>query len=299
MVIKVTVGLCVRNGAQVVKNAFKSISIQDYPHELMKLVIVNDGSVDNTLSLAQEFARGIDIQTVIISTTGVGLGTARQLVVNNADGDYIVWVDDDLVLSKDFIRNHVEFMEKNPNVGAARGIYNLNINNPSIIELPIFVYAILNNTPNPKAIGTGGAIFRIKALENVGGFDIHIKGAGEDKDISHRIIKSGWALATNTSSKVYSSKNNPKTWPTLWKKWFGYGYGNHLLYHKHNFKELLIEIFPPLALLSIIKLSIMIYRLNNMKKIFFLAVPLSFIYIAKSFGFLRAHFDEYGHTKDI
>ncbi len=45
---KVTIGLCVKNGAKVVKTAFDSISIQDYPHEFLKLVIIDEGSSDYT-----------------------------------------------------------------------------------------------------------------------------------------------------------------------------------------------------------------------------------------------------------
>src|SRR5208283_3842965 len=97
------------------------ISIQDYPHEFLKLVIVDNGSSDNTLSLAIKFAQETDIKTFVTSSKGKGLGATRQIVVDNAEGDYVVWVDDDLVLTKDYVRNQVEFMEKNPNVGAARG----------------------------------------------------------------------------------------------------------------------------------------------------------------------------------
>ena len=103
MKTRVTIGLCVKNGAKVVKTAFDSISIQDYPHELLKLVIVNDGSSDNTLALAMEFAKKTDIKTFVISSKGNGLGAARQIVVDNAEGDYIVWEDDDLVLGDGFL----------------------------------------------------------------------------------------------------------------------------------------------------------------------------------------------------
>ena len=44
-----------KNGAKEFK-AFDSIAIQNYPHELMELIVDNDSS-DNTLSLAMEFAQ--------------------------------------------------------------------------------------------------------------------------------------------------------------------------------------------------------------------------------------------------
>jgi glycosyltransferase involved in cell wall biosynthesis len=292
---KVTVGLCVKNGARVVKTAFDSISIQDYPHELLKLVIVDDSS-DNTLSLAMEFAQETDIETFVTRSKGKGLGAARQIVVDNAEGDYLVWVDDDLVFPEDFVRKHVEFMEKNPNVGAARGI-NIQVA-PQVTIITTVEYALLIplNSADQKAFATGGAIFRLKALEGVGGFDVRIRGAGEDLDVTHRIRESGWTLAVNNSASFYK-KYPPATLKALWKKWFWYGYGNHFLYHKYNDQWLLMEYFPPLILWTGIKVSYLIYRVTNMKKVFVIPILNSFSTIANYAGFIRAHSDEYGHEK--
>jgi len=295
MNIKVTMGLCVKNGAKVVKTAFDSISIQDYPHEFLKLVIVDDGSSDNTLSLAMKFAQETDIKTFVTSSKGKGLGATRQIAVDNAEGDYIVWVDDDLALWKDFIRNQVEFMEKNPNVGAARGISFQVAPQAPIITIAEYGSLLLSHSQNPKTIGTGGAIFRLKALESVGEFDIRIKGAGEDQDISTRLRESGWALSTNNSARV-DQKYPPATPKALWKRHFWYGYGNHFLFHKYNDQRLLMEHFPPFALWGGLKMSYLIYRVTNMKKVFVFAILHSFSMIAQCIGFIRAHLDGYGHA---
>ena len=291
---KVTIGLCVKNCAKIVKTAFDSISIQDYPHEFLKLVIVDDGSSDNTLSLAMEFAQEADIKTFVTSSKGKGLGVTRQIAVDNAEGDYIVWVDDDLALLKDFIRNQVEFMEKNPNVGAARGIDQV-APQAKIIGITEYESLLLSYSQNPKKIGAGGAIFRLKALESVGGFDIRIKGAGEDIDISTRIRESGWALSTNNSARL-CKKDRPATLKALWKRNFWYGYGNHFLFHKYKDQRLLMDYFPPFVLLGGLKLSYLIYRVTNMKRVFVFAILDSFSMIANYIGFIRAHLDGYGHA---
>jgi glycosyltransferase involved in cell wall biosynthesis len=298
MNIKVTIGLCVKNAAEIVKTAFDSISIQDYPHEFMKLVIVDDGSSDNTLSLAKKFARETDIQTFVTSSKGKGLGALRQIVVDNAEGDYIVWVDDDLVLSKDFIRNHVEFMEKNPNVGAAKGINDQITTQQTIFTIAEFASLIPSHSLNLKTIGAGGAIFRLKALERVGGFDIQIKGAGEDQDISTKIRESGWALSTNYSARVFQ-KYPPATPKALWKRHFWYGYGTHFLFHKYKDQQLLMEYFLPFALWVGLKTSCLIYRVTNRKKVFVFAILYSFNMTAQCLGFIRAHLDGYGHVNGI
>jgi cellulose synthase/poly-beta-1,6-N-acetylglucosamine synthase-like glycosyltransferase len=287
MDIKVTIGVCVKNAAKTVKTSFESISIQDYPHELLKLVIVDDGSSDDTFLLAREFAQETDIPTLITSSKGKGLGATRQIAVDNAEGDYIVWVDDDFVLPKDFIRNQVDFMEKNPNVGAARIVYTPTSSQTNLSKINEYAYLLYSVSEHPKTIGTGGAIFRVKALERVGGFDIHIKGAGEDQDVSRRIRESGWVLATNP---LRIDKKEPKvTLKILWKKSLWYGYGNHFLFHKYDDAASLMKYFPPFTLWIALSLSNKIYRKNSTKKTFFFVFIFTFRTLAESIGFVHTH----------
>lgn len=295
MKAKVTIGLCIKNCAKIVKTAFDSISIQDFPHELMKLVIVDNGSCDNTLSLALDFAQKTDIPTFVTSSKGKGLAATRQIVVDTAEGDYVVWEDDDLVLAKDYVKKQIEFMEKNPSVGAARGHYDVSSDQG--------IFSVLNlisliPSPSLDQIGTGGAIFRLTALEKVRGFDNRIKGAGEDIDVSRRIAKSGWKLATVDSAKLYH-KNPKETLTAFWRSQFGYGYGNHYIFHKHGDKQFIIQYFPPFTFLIGLKTSSILYRVTDLKKAFSYFVLYFLTKIAGSLGFARAHLDGYGHHNKV
>ncbi len=293
MSVKITLGLCVKNAAEVVKTAFDSISIQDYPHEFLKLVIVDNGSVDNTLSLAMDFAKKTDIETFVTSSKGKWLGDTRQIAVNNAEGVYILWIDDDLVLSKDYIRNQVEFMEKNPSVGAASGVSVQVAPLPSIVIVAEYG-RLIHRPQNPKVIGTAGSIFRLKALRRVGGFDVRIQGAGEDNDISTRLRESGWALSYNSSARVYQ-RYPPATLRALWRRYFWYGYANHFLFHKYKDRRLLTQYFPPIVFWGGLKMSYLIYRVTKKKKVFVFSIFHSFSMMAGCSGFIRAHLDGYGH----
>ncbi|MGD0994174.1 MAG: glycosyltransferase family A protein [Candidatus Bathyarchaeia archaeon] len=297
---KVTIGLCVKNASCTIKFAFNSIATQDYPHEFLKLVIVDNGSIDNTLSLALEFAKQTDIRTLVVSSKGKGLGASRQMAVDNAEGDYIVWVDDDYILQKDFIRKQTEFMDKNPNVGAARGLHIQNSSSTLVGSLAIAGFVLPSwNLPNPETIGTGGAIFRLKAIERVRGFDIQIKGAGEDQDISQRIRESGWPLATNVSVGVLKKKQGETTLRSLWKHQIWYGYGNHFLFHKFKNQKMLLDYNPPYALLYGFITSKRIYHVTKKKNVFFFTILYPFIKTAQFLGFIRAHLDGYGHVTAV
>lgn len=293
MNVKVTVGVCVKNLEKEVKAALESVVKQDFPHKLMKLVVVDDGSTDKTSLVVRDFVSKIDIKTVVFSNGWKGLGASRQIVVDNAEGDYIVWVDGDCVLKEDFIRNHIEFMEKNPNVGAART--QLIPTEKTLVDtLESSGHLLVNARAQLKTIGTGGTIFRLKAIKQVGGFDTNIRGAGEDQDISYRMKKSGWALCRNSSSELYHT-GVPKTWKELWDRHFWYGYGRHFLFHKYKVQMLSWELFPPCALVIGFKTSFRIYEITRKKRVFLLAVHYFFRSIASCLGFVRAHLDGYGH----
>src|SRR5208337_5334906 len=75
-----------------------------------------------------------------------------------------------------------------------------------------------------KLIGTGGSMFRVKALKQVNGFDEHIEGAGEDLDLVLRLKKAGWLIRPNTAEfyELHGGLSKPKD---LWKKYFWYGHG--------------------------------------------------------------------------
>jgi glycosyltransferase involved in cell wall biosynthesis len=291
--VKVTIGLCVRNSEKEVSIALNSIFNQDYPHRLMKLIVVDDGCTDNTIPIVRTFISKKDIETTILVSGGKGLGYSRQMVVDNAEGDYIVWVDDDFSLQKTFVSRQIEFMERNSTVGAAC---------PRPIVKTKTTFTSVGNTgfliqpQNPTSIGTGGAIFRIKAIKAVGGFDLEIKGAGEDKDISYRIFKAGWLLARNNSATL-SREFPPVSLVSLWRKHVWYGRANHFIYHKNVDKKLLFSNYFPFAFLGGVTDALRIYSINREKITFILPLYNGFIHTAELFGFIRAHFDEYGHFR--
>jgi glycosyltransferase involved in cell wall biosynthesis len=242
---KVTIGMCVKNGAATLSYAIKSVLAQDFPHKLIELIFVDDGSIDASARIIRAYADSADMTVKVFSQKWRGLGASRQLVVDVAEGDYIVWVDCDMILPTDHIRKQVEFMEGNPKVGIAKARYGILEGENAIAtleNLPFVLQDLKRGLLNPKLPGTGGAIFRVEAIRQVGGFDTGLKGCGEDQDAAFRVKANGW-LISRSPAIFYEKRVN--TWSGLWKKWFWYGRGDRQLYRRNRHVFSLLGMSPP------------------------------------------------------
>jgi len=284
--MKITVGVCVKNSERTIKGALAGILNQKYPREQMQVIIVDGCSTDRTLSIIENMASEMDMPVEILSDKGKGLGAARQTVVDNAKGDYIVFVDGDVELQEDFVQKQVDFMEKNPKVATAVGRYMFKEGN-----LLSTVWSLCCYVAPP--MGTDGTIFRLEALRQVEGFDENIRGAAEDTDVILRIRKEGWEISANEEAQFYH--NCRQSLREFWKERAWIGSGSHYLNHKHGCLNPLWRSLPAGSLRYGLELAIESYGSTNRKTSFLIPPLLVFGNIAWWFGFIQAHFNGYGH----
>ena len=296
MTPKVTIGVCVRNCETSVKESIGSILNQDFPHELMEVIFVDDGSDDGTLRVILDSVSRMDMRVKIFSGKWRGLGPARNIVVDNARGDYIVWVDGDMVLPKDHVRRQVEFMEQNPKVGIAKAKYGMLARENIVAALeniPFMVDDSRDGTVNPKLPGTGGSIYRVEAVKEVNGFDSRMKGVGEDQDAAYRVKEAGWSLCKGPA--VFFERRE-QTWKGLWDRYFWYGYGDYHLYRKNRSIFSLHKMVPPAGFFAGLLYSLIAYRLTRRKVVFLLPFHYAFKMVAWCLGFAKGHMDFVRHV---
>lgn len=89
--IKFSIIICTYNMADCIKNAINSILEQDYKD--YEIIIVNDCSKDNTIKLIKQLANS-KIK-LINNKVNIGLGASRNIGVEKAKGEYILYLDAD------------------------------------------------------------------------------------------------------------------------------------------------------------------------------------------------------------
>lgn len=98
----ISIILPVYNGETFVSDAIKSCLNQTYTN--IELIIVDDASTDNTLSIAKNFADADSRIKIITSTTNKKLPASLNIGHRLAKGRFITWTSDDNLYQKDAIK---------------------------------------------------------------------------------------------------------------------------------------------------------------------------------------------------
>ncbi|WP_424571662.1 glycosyltransferase family 2 protein [Weissella soli] len=103
----VSVLVAAYNVEKTITYTIKSILNQTYQY--VEIIVVNDGSKDQTMEVLQEFKNRI----TIIETVNQGLGAARNIALDAANGDYIMFMDgDDYFVHNNVISDMISTSER-------------------------------------------------------------------------------------------------------------------------------------------------------------------------------------------
>jgi glycosyltransferase involved in cell wall biosynthesis len=95
------------NAQEWIADTLKSAIAQSWPRT--EVIVVNDGSTDRTLAVAQRFiSRGV----TLVSQRNQGAAAARNLALSLSRGDYIQWLDADDLLERDKIARQMAVAER-------------------------------------------------------------------------------------------------------------------------------------------------------------------------------------------
>jgi glycosyltransferase involved in cell wall biosynthesis len=257
----------------------------------MEVIIVDDGSEDETLSIAKDYANKMDMKVSVFHHEWKGLGPSRNVVVDNACGDYIIWVDADMTIPKDHVKKQVEFMQHNPNVGIGKARYGLLPEEKVVTTLEIVPFLVFDSRngsldARAKLPGTGGAIYRVRAIRAAGGFDNSITRGGEDTDAARRVRAAGWLISR--SPTVFYEKGR-ETWQGLWAQYFQHGCALLDIYRKNRSAFSIYRMNPIGGFLNGALYVVDAYRITGNKAVLLLPFHFAFKMTAWCVGFSRAY----------
>ncbi len=217
----------VKDEAIVVERLFETIQKLTYPKEQVQVVLVEDGSTDNTLALCRQFEASRGNVVVLQRSVSNGKPSALNFALQHCTGDFIAVFDADNVLASDALVNVAKYFE-DPAVAAVQG-RNLSINpcqnmltQFTSYEESAWCEAYLRGK---DSLGLfvhlrGSCQFiRRQVLEAVGGFDEAT--LSEDMELSARLTERGFRL--RYGGDVCAWQESPSTLSMLLRqrtRWF-------------------------------------------------------------------------------
>jgi len=115
----ISVIMPVKNAGDFVGAAVESIIDQTY--KSWEMIVVDDGSTDETGKILQKFARKDKRITVITNKKSKGIGASLNLALTKAKGKYIARMDGDDISLPNRLATQVAFLQKHPKIVAVGG----------------------------------------------------------------------------------------------------------------------------------------------------------------------------------
>lgn len=106
---KISVIVPAYNCQDTIERCIKSIQNQTYKD--LEIIVVNDGSTDNTETLLHEL-QNEDDRIIVISIPNGGVSHARNTGLDNATGEYITFVDSDDYIDKEMYETLYNLIKK-------------------------------------------------------------------------------------------------------------------------------------------------------------------------------------------
>jgi 2-beta-glucuronyltransferase len=181
------------NSLKHLKNLLKSLEKQTAPLGAFDVIIVDDGSTDETVGWVGDFQKKSPLKIQLISTPNQGPGSARNIGATEARTKWIGFLDADVTVPENWVEVALA-LEKPPKVGAYEG----RVEVPNYSQASMFTHQTENL--NGGKYTTCNLLIR-KELVN---FSTNYRGAfREDSDLAFSIIESGFNIVFEPNLKAF------------------------------------------------------------------------------------------------
>ena len=235
----ITIGIPAYNEEEGIIKTLRSLVQANYPANKLEIIVVNDGSKDNTAQLVREFMK-THPQVQLINKLNGGKGPAINSALAIAKGELFGVIDADSRIEKDAIKALLQQFN-GPKTGAV--ITRIRVDNPRnfLERMQRFEYIMSSLTRfmmrnfGTLAITHGVlSMFRTNVLRKVGGFVQDRNNITEDFEIALRMRRHGYTVEMEPKAIGYTSV--PNTVKSVWRQRIRWSRG--YLYNMINYKDL-------------------------------------------------------------
>jgi len=221
--------ITVYNKQNTIGKTLESLLAQ--PADFKEIIVVDDGSVDDSAKIVQELAsKHKNIKYIFQKNQGVAGALNTGLKI--AKGNFVVVLDDDVILDDHWISKLMPYFE-NEKIAGVSGLTKLM--NPKNIWAALAGYNVEYrqskiNSEFVDHLSTANTIYRKSVLDKIGLFDTDFR-YGQDNELSYRIIQAGYKLAL--SKKTFCLHFWPENFTGYFKQRLHGAMGRMMLIKKY------------------------------------------------------------------
>ncbi len=216
------------NAAKFIAAAIQSVIVQTYTN--WELLITDDCSKDNSMTIAKDFAQTDPRIKVFSTKKNSGAAITRNISIRHAQGKYIAFLDSDDTWEPNKLETQIKFMEDN-NIAFSFSNYAIMKEDGTALEKTIKA---------PKAIGYHGYLRNtiigcltvIIDKEKTGYFEMPNIKSSQDMALWLLIMKRGfkaYGLQTTLAHyRLVSTSNTAKKWKAAKDVWKVYREIEHI-----------------------------------------------------------------------
>ena len=198
-----------------------SLTKLNYPKDKLDIIVVNDGSTDNTKNIVKEFiARNKASNIKLINKKNSGKGSALNIGLAISKGEFFICLDADSIVTKDALEKILPHFT-NDNIAVVLPL--LKVDKPRNLwqrmqwleYIVNMFYKRLMSRLNCVHVAPGPfSVYRKDIIEKIGGFDEN--NLTEDLEISLRLQSNNYRIVQLLDAEVFTIA--PKTFKELYKQ---------------------------------------------------------------------------------
>jgi cellulose synthase/poly-beta-1,6-N-acetylglucosamine synthase-like glycosyltransferase len=214
----------------------------------IEIVVVDDGSTDNTAAVIMQFA-----EVRLIRQANAGPAAARNRGAREATGSIILFTDDDCVPETDWLEQMLASFG-DPEVVGTKGVYRTR--QTGLIARFVQIeyegrYRLVGRQTDIDFIDTYSAAFRRHRFLETGGYDTSFPVAcAEDVELSYRMSARGWKMRFAPGAVVYHT--HPDKLSAYLRKKYKFSYWRMLAVRKNPSKGVKDSHTPQLMKLQLL-----------------------------------------------
>lgn len=215
------------NAAGTIDQCLKALLDQTYPAECYEVIVVDDGSTDDTVEVASRAG------VTVIAEGKHGKSGTRNLGARRASGEYFLFTDADCRPVTDWIAQMTSPFIDDPGVAGVKGAYLSNqcqlVARFTQVEVEER-YDRMAQLETINHIDTYAAAYRRDVFLGHGGFDECLPEV-EDQELSFRLARQGHKMVFAPEARVYHT-HLISARHYFWRK-FSIGTWKHLLMNRY------------------------------------------------------------------